>query len=135
LAQEVSECMPAYIAKRVQNSLNFASKTVKGSNILLLGVAYKPNVSDKRQTPAIPLTDHLLDMGAKVSFYDPYVENFFVEEVEIEREESLKNGLTNCDLAILLTAHNDIIEAEELRIASIIFDTRGVLSGENVENL
>ncbi len=135
LAQEVSERMPAYIAKRVQDSLNFASKAVKGSKILLLGVTYKPNVSDKRQTPAIPLTGHLLDMGANVSFYDPYVENFFVKEVEIEREESLINGLNSCDLAILLTAHNDIIESEELKRANIIFDTRGVLSGKNVEKL
>jgi len=135
LAQEVSERMPAYIAKRVQEYLNTASKAVKGSNILLLGVAYKPNVSDKRQTPAIPLTDHLLNMGANVRFYDSHVENFSVRGIEIGREESLISGLDGCDLAILLTAHDDIIESKDLGIAKIIFDTRGVLSGENVNNL
>ena len=135
LAHEVSERMPYYVAKRVQDSLNSDGMALRDAEILLLGVTYKPNIGDQRQTPAIPLANHLLSMGAKVCFFDPYVEKFYVDGVSISPVDDLETGVTKSDLAILVTAHSEIINSTILRKAKKIIDTRGVLIGENVERL
>ncbi|MDI1466456.1 UDP binding domain-containing protein, partial [Catellatospora sp. KI3] len=70
-AQEINATMPAYVARRAQNILNDAGKATNGASVLLLGVTYKPNIADKRESPATPLARALANLGAKVSFHDP----------------------------------------------------------------
>ncbi len=135
LAHEVSERMPYYIAKRVQDSLNADGKALRGSVILLLGVTYKPNISDQRQTPAAPLAHHLLAMGAEVRFFDPYVDQIFTDGVSISPVDDFETGVIESDMAILVTAHDEIVNSVILQKAKKILDTRGVLSGKNVERL
>ena len=135
LAQEVSERMPAYVAKRIQDSLNSLRKPVNGSVVLLLGVSYKANVADQRETPARPLVGHLIRMGADVRFYDPHVEHFVVEGTELRSEDNLIGAIGEADLVVLIQAHDEILEFGALDGASWILDTRGVLSGDNVERL
>ena len=135
LAHEVSERMPYYIAKRVQDSLNADGKALRGSVILLLGVTYKPNISDQRQTPAAPLAHHLLAMGAEVRFFDPYVDQIFTDGVSISPVDDFETGVVESDMAILVTAHDEIVNSVILQKAKKILDTRGVLSGKNVERL
>ena len=135
LAHEVSERMPYYIAKRVQDSLNADGKALRGSVILLLGVTYKPNISDQRQTPAAPLANHLLTMGAEVRFFDPYVDQILIDGVPVSPVDDFETGVVESDMAILVTAHDEIVNSIILQKAKKILDTRGLLTGENVERL
>ena len=135
LAHEVSERMPAYVAKRVQDSLNSVRKPVNGSRILLLGVTYKPNVSDQRETPARPLAIQLAEMGADVRYADPHVDDFRAGGSSIAREEDLAVGVAAADLVVLLQPHREFLEGGALDGAVRLLDTSGRLSGPHVERL
>lgn len=135
LAEEISDRMPAYVAKRAQDALNFVRKSVNGSVILLLGVTYKANVSDQRETPARPLAALLRKMGAEVRFFDPFVDVFMVNGEELTGEPNLGEAIVAADLVVLLQAHDEILESEILGTAEHVLDTRGVLIGGNVERL
>ncbi|MBL6925537.1 MAG: nucleotide sugar dehydrogenase [Acidimicrobiia bacterium] len=135
LAEEISDRMPAYVAQRVQDSLNSDKKSVNGSVVLLLGVTYKANVSDQRETPARPLAAHLVAMGADVRFFDPHADTFTVNGRELSGQASLEMALSDADLAVLVQAHDEIVGSGVLCRADRILDTRGVLSGDNVERL
>ena len=133
LAQEIR--MPAYVAKRAQDLLNYQLKPIRDSKVLLLGVTYKANISDQRETPARPLAECLLNLGADVRFFDPYVSAFTVEGREIEAENDLETAVNSADLVVLLQAHDEIVGSAALDGAEHILDTRGVLTGDNVERL
>ena len=135
LAEEISDRMPAYVAKRAQDALNFARKSVNGSVILLLGVTYKANVRDQRETPARPLAALLRKLGAEVRFFDPFVDVFMVNGEELTGESNLGEAIAAADLVVLLQAHDEILESEILGTAEHVLDTRGVLTGGNVERL
>ncbi|HEU4543193.1 MAG TPA: nucleotide sugar dehydrogenase, partial [Jiangellaceae bacterium] len=83
LAQEINATMPAYVAHRAQNLLNEAGKATNGAIILLLGVTYKPNIADQRESPAVPLARHLSALGAKVSYHDPHVTNWDINGLDV----------------------------------------------------
>jgi nucleotide sugar dehydrogenase len=135
LAQEISERMPAYISQRVQTALNAERKAVNGSKILLLGVTYKADIADQRESPARPLADQLVAKGAEVYFFDPYVDSFDLEKGRMSAEKDLKSAVDGADIVVLLQAHAQIVESGVLDLARLILDTRGVLSGDNVERL
>ncbi|MEN3537910.1 nucleotide sugar dehydrogenase [Microbispora sp. ZYX-F-249] len=136
LAQEINERMPSYVVARVQRLLNRARKPVNGSRVLLLGVTYKPDIADERETPAIPVAEALLELGAELSFCDPYVKEWSVEGTAIPREEDLAEAVAAADVVVLLQQHSafdlDVVEER----ASLVLDTRGVLAtSERVERL
>ena len=135
LAKEISDHMPAYVAQRIQDSLNADRKVMNGAVVLLLGVTYKANVGDQRETPVRPLAEHLTGMGADIRYFDPHVDTFNINGRELVGEDDLEAALANADLAVLLQAHNEIIGSGLLNQARHILDTRGVLSGDNVERL
>ena len=135
LAQEISGRMPAYIATRAQSALNEAKLAVNGSRILLLGVAYKANLSDERESPARPLAARLQQMGADVVYFDPYVERFETENGDLPRSDDLESAAATADLVILVQSHDEIVSSPHLASAARILDTRGVLTGPNVERL
>ena len=135
LAEEISDRMPAYVAKRVQDTLNTERKSLNGSVVLLLGVTYKANVSDQRETPARPLAAHLDAMGADVRYFDPHVDTFAFNGRELIGEDDLEQALAVADIAVLVQAHDEIVGSGALNRVGPILDTRGVLSGDNVERL
>jgi len=135
LAQEISERMPIYIAQRVQTALNAERIAVNGSRILLLGVTYKADISDQRESPARPLAAQLLTMGAEVRYFDPFVDRFLVNDRELPSVGDLASAVEWSDLVVLIQAHSEIVGSEALASASRILDTRGVLIGDNVERL
>jgi nucleotide sugar dehydrogenase len=135
LAEEISARMPAYVAQRVQDLLNVDKKPVNGSVVLLLGVTYKANVRDQRETPARPLAACLSAMGAEVRYFDPHADTFTFNGRELVGEDDLEEALGKADVGVLVQAHNEIIESGALKRARRILDTRGVLSGDNVERL
>ena len=135
LAEEVSERMPAYVARRVQDSLNRMSRPLNGSHVVLAGVSYKANVSDQRETPAKPLVAHLRTMGAEVSYVDSHVDCFVVAGIEVPRILELDEAVHIADIVVLLQAHDEFLEANVLAGADCVLDTSGRLEGDNVERL
>jgi nucleotide sugar dehydrogenase len=135
LSQEVSERMPAYVARRTQDALNRLKKPMNGSHIVLAGVAFKANVSDQRETPAKPLVVHLREMGADVSYIDPHVDSFVVEGKEVPWIVDIGEAVRSADLVVVLQAHDEFLDSTELAAARCILDTSGKFSGGNVDRL
>ncbi|MEQ4209957.1 nucleotide sugar dehydrogenase [Actinopolymorpha sp. B9G3] len=128
LAQEINQRMPAYVAQRVQDLVNDAGKSVKGSTVLILGVTYKANVADQRESPARPVARRLRRMGANLVFHDPHVESWLVDDEEIPRVHALDEGLRTADVTLLLQAHT-AYNPTTLAAARLLLDTRGVSDG------
>ncbi|WP_433370941.1 nucleotide sugar dehydrogenase [Streptosporangium sp. CA-115845] len=136
LAQEINERMPSYVVARVQRLLNRHRKPVNGSRVLLLGVTYKPDIADERETPALPVARALRELGAELVFADPYVKDWRVDGVQVPREEDLARGVVEADVTLLLQQHAafDLSIVEDQ--GKLVLDTRGVLAeGERVERL
>ena len=126
LAQEINAGMPAYVARRAQDILNDHGQAVRGSTILLLGVTYKPDIADQRESPAQPVARALMALGADVQFHDPKVEEWTLVGQSLTRVPDLDVALGSADLTILLQAHRDY-NPEHLAVAArVLFDTRGV---------
>ncbi|MEU7001612.1 nucleotide sugar dehydrogenase [Nonomuraea sp. NPDC046570] len=136
LAQEINERMPSYVVARVQRLLNRHKKPVNGSKVVMLGVTYKPDIADERETPALPVARALLELGAELTFVDPYVKQWSVDGTSVPREEDLAEAVHNADVTLLMQQHAlfDLAMVEEK--ARLVLDTRGVLAeGERVERL
>lgn len=127
LAQEINASMPNYVLHRVQDLLNDDGRPLKGSRVLLLGVTYKPNLADDRETPAREIAALLSARGADVSYHDPYALEFFVAGSRLKSEADLDEALTAADIAILLQPHNCYDLDEIATKPRRILDTRGVL--------
>lgn len=134
LAQEINDRMPAYVAMRVQRLLNEHRKPVNGSSVLLLGVTYKADVADERESPALPLARRLLALGAELSFHDPHVDGWAVDGVPVPRA-TIEHDLGGADVVILLQAHAAYDLAAVAAAAPLVLDTRGRMSGDHVEHL
>ena len=136
LANDVNEHMPDYVVDRLTLRLNDSSKSVRGSKILLLGLAYKKNSSDARESPAVRVGELLLELGAVVSAVDPHLETLprQLPGVELVANHDVKFG--DYDAVLVLTDH-DAIDYEAARNdAKCILDTRHrVPAGDNVEHL
>ena len=135
LAQEINSGMPTYVARRAQDMLNDRGRAIKGSHVLLVGVTYKPDVSDQRESPATAVASALRDLGAQLSYVDPYVQEWSPAGVYVTRFEDLERGATQSDLVILLQQHRHLA-LQVLEEGSVpVLDTRGVLRGANIEGL
>jgi len=135
LAQEINDRMPAYVAARITRALNDRSRAVRGSRVLLLGVTYKADVADARETPAVPLARRLLEMGADVRWHDPFVEEFAPAGAPLDRVEDPVTAAGQHDVVVLLQAHAEYDLAAVSHASSLLFDTRGLTSGPGVERL
>jgi UDP-N-acetyl-D-glucosamine dehydrogenase len=127
LAQEINNRMPSYVVDRGAELLNRDSKAMNGSRVLLLGVTYKKNIADQRESPAQPIARKLLARGAVLSYHDPYVEPWTVDGVPVPRAASPD---VEADLVILLQAHDDYDVPALAAGARLFLDTRGVLAGQ-----
>lgn len=125
LAQEINATMPDYVARRAQNLLNADGQAIHGSTILLLGVTYKPDIADQRESPATPLARHLCALGATVLYHDPYVPQWTVGDLEVSRTDDLKGAAAAADLVILVQNHRTYDADHLARVAKRFFDTRG----------
>jgi UDP-N-acetyl-D-glucosamine dehydrogenase len=126
LAQEINASMPSYVARRIQDQLNRDGKPLRGSSVLLLGVTYKPNIADMRESPAIPLAKTLIHQGASLRFHDPLVKQFSVSGQDIPRIDHVDEALAVADICVLLQNHREY-DVEAMSIVSRrFFDTRGV---------
>ncbi|HKS98954.1 MAG TPA: nucleotide sugar dehydrogenase [Rugosimonospora sp.] len=134
LANDVNESMPHYVVQRLTLGLNARQKPVRGSRVLLLGLAYKKNVGDLRESPAMVVADGLCRLGAQVHAVEPYAAPYAAAGgarlVELTGDE-----VTAADAVVVLTDH-DVFDYDLVRQhASYVFDTRARCSGSNVEQL
>ncbi|MFF9768044.1 nucleotide sugar dehydrogenase [Streptomyces sp. NPDC014636] len=135
LAQEINRRMPEYVVRRAQDLLNTAGRPLHGSRVLLLGVTYKPDVADLRETPAEPVTRLLRERQAEVAFHDPHVERWSVDGVAVPRVGDLTAALREYDLTILLQDHSAYDLPTLADTAGLLFDTRGRIFKPGVEVL
>jgi UDP-N-acetyl-D-glucosamine dehydrogenase len=134
MANDVNNRMPSYVVDRVMHGLNNRGKATKGAGVLVLGVSYKKNSSDARETPATAVIEGLLRLGAVVSVHDPHVDRYELFD-RCERVESLPGELSGFDAVVLVTDHDSVDYERLVSGSSYIFDTRHRLAGENVEHL
>ena len=134
LAGEINESMPAYVVRRVTERLNEKSQALNGSRILIMGLAYKANVDDCRESPAFRLMDLLSEQGAEVDYFDPHV-----SEVPPTREHAKWTGkpsvewnqgvIETYDCVVISTAHDAFQLEDLLAWSEVIVDTRNALGG------
>ncbi len=124
LAQEINASMPAYVAQRAQNLLNDNRRALNGSVVLLLGVTYKANIADERESPATPLAQRLLRLGAEVVYHDPHVASWSVPGTRPATD--LMAEVAAADLVILVQRHREYDVAALEAAARLFLDTRGV---------
>jgi UDP-N-acetyl-D-glucosamine dehydrogenase len=132
LAGKLNQSQPKFCVERAERALNDASKPVKGSRILILGVAYKSGVGDMRESPALKIIRELRRLGADVSYHDPHVAE--VPELGL-RGGDLEPELAAADLAIIVTAHPEVDYERVVRDAERVLDLRGVTRGIEAPNL
>jgi UDP-N-acetyl-D-mannosaminuronate dehydrogenase/intein/homing endonuclease len=133
LAGEINAGMPEYVCQRVAGALNDREKSVKGSRILILGVAYKRDVDDVRESPALDILKLLESRGAHLSYNDPHVPELKVDQTTL-RSVDLLPALRRADLVVIVTDHSSYSYRDIVEAAPVIVDTRnatkGIVSGK-----
>ena len=127
LAAEINSHMPEYVVGRVISALNDDSKAVKGSRILILGVAYKPNVGDLRESPALDIIHLLQERGAELTFNDPHVDDLSDEGIEVPSVALTDQNLRDADCVVVVTHHDAFDWRRVADQARLIVDTRHVV--------
>ncbi len=134
LASEINGSMPRYIVGRIQSALNDRSKPVRGSRVHLVGIAYKRNVSDTRESPALDIAALLARMGAEVVYSDPLVPRLKAGSLELDRCE-LFETVGESDIAVILTDHDGVDYTRLLSTAPLVLDTRNATKGISAPHL
>jgi UDP-N-acetyl-D-glucosamine dehydrogenase len=135
LANDINSHMPDYVVRRLVLALNERGRPMRGSRILLLGLAYKKNTGDARESPAIRVAELLSRMGAEVRAADPLVTEPAVIDQAVARVDVTPEEIASADIVVLLTDHDAFRESDVTRHARHVLDCRRVLSGPNVEAL
>ncbi|MDP4511955.1 nucleotide sugar dehydrogenase [Nonomuraea turcica] len=134
LANDINRSMPDHVVRRLALALNRRAKPIKGSRLLLLGLAYKKNAGDCRESPAIEVAKSLCKLGARVRAADPYVKGFLASP-NIEIVEASRQEFEQADAVVILTDH-DCFDYEMIeQVSPFVFDTRNRCRGPNVERL
>lgn len=127
LASEINTSMPRYVVTRIQDALNRYKKPLNGSKVLILGVAYKPNINDMRESPALDIIHLLQEKGAIVTYHDPYVPEIDHENIHMSSEKDLHASLEEADLVAIITDHQKYDYNMIGEKASLIFDARNAM--------
>jgi len=123
LAQEINGRMPGYVTERAAELLNRNAQPVNGARVLLLGVTYKRDIADQRESPARPIARKLRARGAAVTYHDPYVPAWQVDGQDVPRAADLQPAVAAADLVIVLQAHRDYDLAQIAATARLLLDT------------
>lgn len=130
LAGEVNSEMPVFWSRKVTEALNEDARSVRGAHILMLGVSYKKNIDDMRESPAIDILTLLSDQGAEVRYHDPYVAHFKNEQIEFESVELDQEIVDWADCVVITTDHDGVDYSIVRKSAKRIVDTRNVLGSK-----
>jgi len=137
LAEEINTAAPLYVANRLWKALNEHKMAVKGAKVLLLGVTYKPDISDRRQSPADPLGSRLLSWGADLSYHDPHVPTWSFEKngnsTTLTSVDNVYDACAEADVVVLLQQHSQYDLSRLASASRLLLDTRGVVpAGDSV---
>jgi UDP-N-acetyl-D-glucosamine dehydrogenase len=128
LASEINTNMSRYVVGRVMDAMNEHGKALKESNVLVLGVAYKPDIDDIRESPALDVIHLLQEKGADVSYHDPYIPRFQTHDDEqMESVSDLMVAVCKADCVVIITDHKNYDYAAIMDVASLIFDSRNAM--------
>lgn len=137
LAGEINHYMPHWVVQKVADALNERAKAVKGSRILVLGLAYKKNIDDTRESPAVEIMSLLQDKGAIVAYADPHVPTFPRKRdyhFDLHSVELTPDNISSYDCLVIATDHDAFDYQALTSHAKLVVDTRGRVQGENVIN-
>jgi len=129
LAGQINDSMPYHVVERVGELLNSAGKPISGAKILLLGMAYKKDIDDVRQSPALKIAQLLSEHGAKLCYHDPNIPAVDQMGLSLSSQELSTETLTSQDLILITTAHSGIDYARVVKHATLVFDTRNATNG------
>jgi len=129
LAGVINGQMPHFVVDKVGDALNRFRKSIKGAKILVLGVAYKRNISDVRESPAIDILQLLAKKGAKLSYSDPYVPVLDEHGIRLKAEKFSAGALRKADCVVLVTDHDLFDRRMIARESKVVVDTRNALKG------
>jgi len=132
LASEINTSMPRHVVRRVQDLLNDAGKPLREARILIVGVAYKPNVADMRESPALDIIGLLQEKGAAVEYYDPYVPALAGDGIELRSVSDLNKAAGLADCVVIVTDHRALDYAALAKAARLIFDARNVMAASGI---
>ena len=135
LASEINTNMPRYVVSRIQDALNRYKKPLNGSKILIIGVAYKPNINDMRESPALDIIHLLREKGAIVTYYDPYVPELDYDNIQMSSEKDLVTSVEDVDLVAIITNHSKIDYNMVVERAQLVFDARNATKDMPKANL
>jgi UDP-N-acetyl-D-glucosamine dehydrogenase len=134
LASEINTNMPRYVVSKVQDALNQHSKALKGSRVLVLGAAYKADIADLRESPALDVIGLLAQKGARVSYHDPFINHIHQDDVEYKSVGDLTGAIHACDCVVIITNHSSYDYPAILETANLIVDTRNALGPAGRDN-
>lgn len=127
LASEINSNMPRYAVSKIQDALNLHQKAINGSKILIIGVAYKPDIDDLRESPALDVIHLLKEKGANVTYYDPYVSSFDLDGLSMTSIHDYITEAGKVDCVAIITNHKGILYSNLVEAAKLIVDTRNAL--------
>lgn len=127
LASEINSEMPYFVVERVRDALNGRRKALNGSRVLLLGVAYKRDIEDVRESPALDVLRLLIGSGTEVLFHDPYVPRLVEDEIDLESQKLSDDLLSSVDAVVVLTDHSSLPYNQVLEHAQVLVDARHVV--------
>ena len=134
LASEINTGMPRYVVGKVQDALNEQSKPIKGSQVLVLGAAYKPDIDDLRESPALDVIGLLDQKGAQVSYHDPYVPHLQHDGWSLDSVPDLMRAVRTADCVVIVTNHSSYDYSAILEAASLVVDTRNAFGAAGRDN-
>jgi nucleotide sugar dehydrogenase len=134
-AQDINAQMPAYVASRIADALNEQGKAMKGAAIFILGVSYKPDVGDVRESPALKVMTHLYRRGAKITFHDPHVSEVSVNGSRLQRTDLSHRAVERADCVAVLTPHSAYDLEWVADHTSFVFDARNAFGDDRRPNV
>jgi len=132
LASEINTNMPRYVVGRIQDALNDQGKSIHGAKMLVLGVSYKPDVADTRESPALDIIGLLRDKGAEVTYYDPYVPALEDEAWALTSVPDLMAAVRQSDCVVIVADHAVTDYARVADEAKLVFDTRNATGAAGI---
>jgi UDP-N-acetyl-D-glucosamine dehydrogenase len=135
LAADINEQMPYHVSSRIIEAMSNQGKGIKGARVLIIGVTYKKDVADIRESPALKLIEILHKKGVRISYNDPYVDDGQLSKLEVESVALNEKSLAAADCVVIATDHSCYDIPYIVEHASLVFDTRGVTRGIKSEKV
>jgi len=131
LAGRINEDMPYYVARRLMDALNTQGKALNGSDILVLGVAYKADIDDMRESPALAVITRLKEKGANIQYHDPYVPEYRQDGEKVQSTPLTSEGVKAADAVLILSGHSNVDYDMVCENAPLVLDTRNVVDADS----